>query len=61
MDAAKCVVVCPWHEGVFSLETGQVLAGPPTAAVQTYRVKIEGDTILIAEAREPTVASAPRS
>jgi nitrite reductase/ring-hydroxylating ferredoxin subunit len=51
-------VTCPWHEGVFSLETGQVLDGPPVLPVATYRVKIEGDTILIApaEAREHTVA-----
>jgi len=43
---------------VFSLESGQVLDGPPALPVVTYRVKTEGDTILIAsaEAREPTVA-----
>jgi chlorite dismutase/nitrite reductase/ring-hydroxylating ferredoxin subunit len=58
VDAARCSVTCPWHEGVFSLETGQVLGGPPALPVATYRVKLEGDTILIApaEAREPTVA-----
>src|SRR5216110_388489 len=60
VDAARCVVTCPWHAGVFSLETGQVLSGPPSLPVPTYRVKLEGDTILIApaaaEAREPTVA-----
>ena len=60
VDAARCVVTCPWHAGVFSLETGQVLSGPPSLPVLTYRVKLEGDTILIApaaaEAREPTVA-----
>ncbi len=58
VDAARCAVTCPWHEGVFSLETGQVLGGPPSLPVATYRVKLEGETILIApaEAREPTVA-----
>jgi chlorite dismutase len=58
LDPARCAVTCPWHEGVFSLETGQVLDGPPVLPVATYRVKIEGDTVLIApaEAREPTVA-----
>ena len=65
VDAAQCAVVCPWHAGVFSLETGRVLAGPPGLPVQTYRVRIEGDAILIApaEAPEPTVAppSAQRS
>jgi len=58
VDAARCVVTCPWHAGVFSLESGQVLDGPPSLPVATYRVKLEGDTVLIApaEAREATVA-----
>jgi len=57
VDLARCAVTCPWHEGVFSLETGQVLGGPPAIPVATYRVKLEEDAILIApaEAREPTV------
>src|SRR5213594_2195905 len=61
VDTARCAVTCPWHEGVFSLETGQVLGGPPSLPIAVYRVKLEGDTVLIApaEAREPTVA--PRS
>src|SRR5689334_21584882 len=62
VDAARCAVTCPWHEGVFSLETGQVLGGPPSLPVATYRVKVEGDTVLVApsviDAREPI---APRS
>jgi chlorite dismutase len=58
VDAARCVVTCPWHEGVFSLETGQVLGGPPVHPVVTYRVKIEGDAILIAPCQlVPTPAS----
>src|SRR5437773_4699496 len=58
LDPARCAVTCPWHEGVFSLETGQVLSGPPALPIAIYRVKLEGDTVLIApaEAREPTVA-----
>src|SRR5205807_1042382 len=61
VDPVKCAVTCPWHEGVFSLETGQVLSGPPSLPVPTYQVKLEGDPGLIgpAGAREPTVA--PRS
>src|SRR5213080_1266319 len=45
LDPARCAVTCPWHEGVFSLETGQVLAGPPALPIGIYRVKLEGDTI----------------
>lgn len=58
VDAAACVVTCPWHDGKFSLETGRPAGGPPTAPVAVYRVKIEDGTILVApaDAREPTVA-----
>jgi len=58
VDPARCVVTCPWHEGVFSLETGQVQGGPPVLPVAVYRVKVEGDTILIAlaEAREAALS-----
>src|SRR5205807_5687711 len=61
VDAARCTVTCPWHEGVFALETGQVLSGPPSLPVATYLVKVEADTILIApaEAHEPTVVLPP--
>jgi chlorite dismutase len=57
VDPARCAVTCPWHEGVFSLETGQVLSGPPVHAVSAYRVRLDGDTILIAlaEAHETVV------
>jgi len=37
VDAARCSLTCPWHEGVFSLETGQVLGGPPSLPVAAYR------------------------
>ena len=47
VDAKRCAVTCPWHEGVFSLETGQVLGGPPSLPVATYRVKVEGETVLV--------------
>ena len=56
VDPGACAVTCPWHEGRFSLETGAVLSGPPVQGVRAYRVKVEGDTILVAEARESPVA-----
>ena len=58
VDPARCAVTCPWHEGVFSLETGSVLGGPPVHPVVTYRVKLEYDTIFIApaEAREAALS-----
>jgi chlorite dismutase len=56
IDRARCVVTCPWHEGVFSLETGKVLGGPPVQGIATYQVKVEGDTILIAHAEAQRLA-----
>src|SRR5256885_5515980 len=58
VDPRRRAGPCPWHAGVFSPRTGQRLSGPPVLPVPTYRVKLEGGTILIApaEAREPTVA-----
>jgi chlorite dismutase len=58
VDPDRCAVTCPWHEGVFSLETGRVMGGPPVLAVATYQVKLEGDAILIApaEARETALS-----
>src|SRR5437899_12003600 len=41
VDAAGCTVTCPWHEGVFSLETGRVLGGPPVHPIPTYQVKLD--------------------
>jgi chlorite dismutase len=58
VDPARCAVTCPWHEGVFALETGRVLGGPPVHAVATYQVKLEGDAILIAPCQQvPSPAS----
>src|SRR5436309_6645786 len=48
VDAVRCSVTCPWHEGVFSLETGRVLGGPPSLPVVAYRVTLAGDTVVIA-------------
>ena len=58
VDPARCTVTCPWHEGVFSLETGRVLGGPPVHPVASYQVKLEGDAILIAPCQQvPSPAS----
>ena len=58
VDPARCTVTCPWHEGVFSLESGRVLGGPPVHPVASYQVKLEGDAILIAPCQQvPSPAS----
>src|SRR5207245_129015 len=55
-----CVQMSLW-DMLYTLDTGQVLAGPPALPIGIYRVKLEGDTILVApaEAREPTVVPRP--
>jgi len=41
------VVTCPWHGAQFNVRTGKVLRGPARQDIQTYAVRIEGDSILV--------------
>jgi NAD(P)H-dependent nitrite reductase small subunit len=45
-------VRCPWHEAYFSLESGEVIAGPSPRGVETFQVKIEDDTVYIARTED---------
>jgi 3-phenylpropionate/trans-cinnamate dioxygenase ferredoxin subunit len=47
VDVDDGTIECPRHGSVFDLETGRPKALPATAPVNTYPVKIEGDTIMI--------------
>jgi chlorite dismutase len=49
VDAASCVVTCPWHAGRFDLVTGRPIDGPPKIPVPTYPVKLENGTVLLGE------------
>jgi len=51
IDPTRCTVTCPWHEVSFSLEAGQVLGRSASLPVAAYSVKLEGDTVLIAQPR----------
>ncbi len=42
------VITCPLHGAQFDVHTGQVLRGPARQNIQTYPVKIEGDSVLVA-------------
>ena len=41
------VVECPFHGGQFNVRTGEVVAAPPTEAVPTFPVRVEGDDISV--------------
>lgn len=40
------VITCPWHGWKFNVKTG---ASPvnPTAKIQPYKVKVEGDNVMV--------------
>ncbi|NIR46671.1 MAG: Rieske 2Fe-2S domain-containing protein [Gemmatimonadetes bacterium] len=47
VDGDGCVLNCPWHGGKFDLRSGEPAGGPVRVPVKTYRVKVEGDRILV--------------
>ena len=42
-------VHCPWHHACFDLKTGEALAAPAFAPLQTWRVEIEGGVAFVRE------------
>ncbi len=42
------IVICPWHSGEFDITTGEATEEPPTEAVESYEVRVEGDDIQVA-------------
>jgi chlorite dismutase len=47
LDTERRTLRCPWHDGEFDLATGEPVAGPPCAPIATYRVRLDGDRILV--------------
>ncbi len=41
------IVTCPWHGAQFNVRTGKVLRGPARQDIQTYALRLEGDSILV--------------
>jgi nitrite reductase/ring-hydroxylating ferredoxin subunit len=40
-------VTCPWHRSVFDVRDGKVVRGPATRPATCYRVRTEGDALLV--------------
>jgi nitrite reductase (NADH) small subunit/3-phenylpropionate/trans-cinnamate dioxygenase ferredoxin subunit len=40
-------VTCPWHGATFDVQTGAVTSLPAHASVRSFRVRVEGDDVLI--------------
>jgi 3-phenylpropionate/trans-cinnamate dioxygenase ferredoxin component len=47
VDAEDRTIECPKHGSVFDLDTGAPRSLPATVPVAAYRVKVEGDRVLI--------------
>src|SRR5574340_1238586 len=41
------VLTCPWHGAQFNVCTGKVLRGPARQDLQTYPVRVEGNSVLL--------------
>ncbi len=50
VDAEHGTVTCPWHDGRFALGTGHPVSGPPSTAVASYAVRVEGGMVMIGPA-----------
>jgi Rieske Fe-S protein len=51
-DVEHGVIRCPCHEGLFDLESGRPLAGPPRRPLSIVRLQIEGNDIFAAGVQE---------
>jgi 3-phenylpropionate/trans-cinnamate dioxygenase ferredoxin subunit len=43
----ECEIECPKHGSAFSLKTGEPLTLPATQPVPVYKVRVEGDDVLV--------------
>lgn len=43
----KCVIICPWHNFEFDLETGRSPCEPDRLRIATYQVGLEEDEVVV--------------
>lgn len=43
----ECIIECPLHAGRFDIRTGKALGPPVNRDLKVYRLKVEGDDILV--------------
>jgi len=46
-DLSADIVECPWHGAQFNVKTGAAICPPAPADVRSFRVKVEGNDVLI--------------
>lgn len=46
--ADGCLLACPWHGAVFDVRTGRVRRGPARKPLDTFPVRVEDGTVLVA-------------
>ena len=43
----KCVIICPWHNFEFDLDTGRSSCEPDRLRIATYRAELEEDEVVV--------------
>jgi nitrite reductase/ring-hydroxylating ferredoxin subunit len=43
----ECVVICPWHNFEFDLDTGLSPCEPDRLRIKTYRASLESDEVVV--------------
>jgi nitrite reductase/ring-hydroxylating ferredoxin subunit len=41
------IVTCPWHGATFDVQTGAVTGPPARTGVRSFRVRVEGNDVLV--------------
>jgi nitrite reductase/ring-hydroxylating ferredoxin subunit len=44
---SRCVIVCPWHNFEFDLDTGLSVCEPDRLRIKVYRVSLEHDKVVV--------------